>query len=60
VVVEIMTITPDYQRQPAGTPYRLATARYPSGEVKEARIYMNQEYAIVDEIPEFQVNVLSL
>jgi hypothetical protein len=57
-VVEIITISSDYQRQPAGTPYRLATARYSSGEVKEARIYMNQEYAIVHETHESHVNAL--
>jgi hypothetical protein len=46
-VVEIVTIAPDYVRQPAGVPFRLATAVYPGGEVKEARIYANQEYAII-------------
>jgi hypothetical protein len=45
VVVEIMTITADYQRQPAGTPYRLATVQDAAGQRSEARIYANQEYA---------------
>lgn len=44
----VISITDDYQRQPAGGIYRLAQVKLANGETAEKRIYASQRYVEIE------------